>query len=89
MNGLDNFLDSLATRGGNLALLSFFTVLTLLFLVQVSYHPVFGPEIRTLALTSFTGFSAALLNTLTGGTKPNGKLSNGSQNPVDPPTQKV
>jgi hypothetical protein len=85
MNRWHEFLESLATKGGNVALLAFFTVLTLVFLVHVSYHPVFGPEIRTLALTSFTGFSAALLNTLTGGPRP----VNGNTKPPDPNAPKT
>ena len=68
----DRFLDSLATKGGNLAMLGFFTFILLGFVVHVSYHAVFGPEIRTLAISSFSGFSGALLNALIGAQR-NGK----------------
>ena len=71
MSLFDTFLEGLATKGGNLLILCFFTVLTLVFVVHVSYHPVFGPEMRTLAIGTFSGFSGALLSTLTGALKSN------------------
>jgi len=61
------FLDSLATRGGNILLLWLcvggFTGLVL----HALHHPEVNVEVKTVVLATFSTFTGALVGALTGG----------------------
>lgn len=80
----EHFLNSLATRGGNILVLIFFVVGLFFAVLHVLHHGESAAvEVRTVVMSTFSGFSGALLQALVGGqsrqrageipTPPNGK----------------
>ena len=69
MNGKwQYFLNSLATVGGNLLLLSMFVLLFLGLVLYALRVPSANPQVVTTIITTFTSFSGALLLGLKGRT---------------------
>jgi len=62
------FLESLASRGGNLLVMIMFVGGMLSLLVMFLYHPASQASDRIImvVLSTFSGFAGALLNTLVG-----------------------
>ncbi len=62
------FLESLASRGGNLLVMIVFVGSMLGLLVMFLYHPASQASDRIImvVLSTFSGFAGALLNTLVG-----------------------
>jgi len=64
MTRWQQFLDSLASKGGNLFVLSLFVSSLLLLVMHVRNEP--NGQALTVILSTFSGFSGALLSALTG-----------------------
>jgi hypothetical protein len=81
------FLDSLATKGGNLAVLCFFVIFLLLLTMWVLHRGTSTSQAATVLLATFSGFSGALLAALTGQQGGNRKTDgNGNGNGAPVPT---
>ncbi len=61
-----DFLESLATRGGNLFLLVLFVAVLGFLVFHTLHHPEVNGEVKTVILTTFSGFTGALLGALRG-----------------------
>jgi hypothetical protein len=59
------FLDSLATVGGNIFILLVLWCVGLFGVIHVLHHPEANEEARSLVLSSFSGISGALMFALT------------------------
>lgn len=83
MNRWHDFLDSLATKGGNLLILVFCCIL-LGAAWMASYHLSQSPDVHAALMATFTGFTGALLGALKGIDR-NPKTLNGAPTvtPVD------
>ena len=69
MNGKwQYFLNSLATVGGNLALLCVFVLLLLGLVLHVLHSANASDQVSTVIVTTFSAFSGALLQALRGRT---------------------
>ncbi len=88
MEAWKEFLDSLATRGGNIFLLALFVVGLSVLVFHVLHHSADnGSEVRTVVLSTFSTFTGALVGALTGGAMT--KKPNGAGNAVDGQPSKV
>jgi hypothetical protein len=67
MNRWETFLNSLATRGGNILLLTFFVLFLGVLVVHVLHHPETNADVKTVLLSTFSGFTGALIAALQGG----------------------
>jgi hypothetical protein len=66
VNKWQAFLDSLASKGGNLLVLSFFVGGLLGLVIWVTLRDQGDSQAVTVILSTFSGFSGALLAALTG-----------------------
>lgn len=62
------FLNSLATRGGNIFLLVLICLGLGCLVLHVLHHPQESQQTIAVILTTFSTFTGALMNALTGGT---------------------
>lgn len=60
----DDFLDSLATRGGSIFMLSFFFFILGALMYHVLHHGD-NDQVATVIISTFSGFGGALLTALT------------------------
>jgi hypothetical protein len=67
MQKWQQFLNSISTPGGNLLLLAFYVAALLALVIHVLHHADNG-QIVTVILSTFSGFSGALLQALRGRT---------------------
>jgi hypothetical protein len=65
--GWQKFLDSLSTKGGNLFVLGLFVAGLLALVIWVMLRDPGESQVVTVILSTFSGFSGALLAALTGG----------------------
>ena len=72
------FLDSLATKGGNLALMAVFVVSLLVLVIWVTSRDAGDSQAATVILSTFSAFSGALLAALTGQVGGQRKTDNGN-----------
>lgn len=79
MDRWHQFLDSLATRGGNILLLFVAAALLMVLVMHVLHHDSTS-QTATVVTTIFSGFAGALLQALQGG----GRKANGNSNGGDP-----
>jgi hypothetical protein len=83
LEGWQKFLDSLATKGGNLFVLSLFVASLLLLVLHVLHRGGGSDPVTTVLLSTFSGFSGALLAALTGQVGGQRKTdSNGAPTPI-------
>lgn len=68
MNSWAKFLDSLGSRGGNIFILLMSTTGLFIAAVHILHHGDKG-DIATVIMSTFSGFSGALLNALVSGGK--------------------
>ncbi len=87
MEAWKEFLDSLATRGGNVFLLGLFVGGFSLLVLHVLHHAEPNAEVRTVVLSTFSTFTGALVGALTGGAMM--RKPNGTGNTVDSQPSKV
>lgn len=78
MDTWQKFLNSLSTPGGNLLLLTIFVISMLALVVHVLHHGD-DSQVATVILTTFSGFSGALLQALRGRTSDIPQPTNGGQ----------
>ena len=79
MNRWQNFLDSLGSKGGNLLVLCIFVGVLLGLVIWVTSRDAGDSQAVTVILSTFSGFSGALLAALTG--------SSGGQRKADVPQE--
>ncbi len=87
MEAWKDFLDSLATRGGNIFLLALFVVGFSVLVFHALHDAEPNAEARTVVLSTFSTFTGALVGALTGGAMM--KKPNGAGNAVDGQPSKV
>jgi hypothetical protein len=85
------FLDSWATKGGNLAVLSWFVIILLMLTIWVLHRGNSEGQAATVILSTFSAFSGALLAALTGqvgGSRRTDSNGSGTSAPIsgNPPT---
>jgi hypothetical protein len=66
MEKWQKFLDSIATKGGNLLLLGSFVMFLLLLVIWILITNHTDAQVVTVILSTFSGFAGALLAALTG-----------------------
>jgi len=80
MNWWNRFLDSLATKGGQLLILCMFVVMLLGLIIWVTARDQGDSQATTVIISTFSAFSGALLGFLTG-------AAVGGQRKTDPPPE--
>jgi len=63
----ERFLNSLATRGGNILVLLILWLVMGMLVYHVLHHAEINGEAKTVVLTTFSGFTGALIAVLQGG----------------------
>lgn len=81
MTSWHSFLDSLATRGGNIFCLIVINVALAMLVYHVLHHNEVGAATATVILSTFSNFTGALMMALTGGSS---KQRNGDGNATQP-----
>jgi FtsH-binding integral membrane protein len=84
MNNWQRFLDSLASKGGNLLLMALFVVSLLTLVIWVTSRDQGDSQAVTVILSTFSAFSGALLAALTGQVGGQRKTDNGKDQPTAP-----
>lgn len=67
MENWEHFLNSLATRGGNIVILLCVSVLLGFGVLHILHHGEVNVEAKTVVLATFSAFTGALLQALMGG----------------------
>lgn len=78
MHRWEQFLNSLATRGGNIFLLAVFVLMLGGLVLHTLHHAEINTEVKTVVLSTFSGFTGALIAALQGG---GSRQRNGEPNP--------
>lgn len=82
---MQRFLDSLASKGGNLLLLSVFVVSLLLLVIWITSRDQGDSQAVTVILSTFSAFSGALLAALTGAGSGGQRKTDGNGAPPEAP----
>lgn len=77
MERWEHFLNSLATRGGNIVILLLCASGLFFAVLHVLHHAETGTEVRTVIMSTFSAFTGALLQALMGGSSRQRQGENG------------
>lgn len=85
MEKWQRFLDSWATKGGQLLLLCFFVIILLALVIWITSRQAEDNQAQTVVLSTFSALSGALLGFLTGAAVGGQRKSDTPTLPPEPP----